>query len=232
MYSLNYRQPKIDYSSVYSSLGKGIFDDEEEEKKQQNNSSSIIGSLGSFGNLASGLFGNSTSNTSGSLFGSFGSSDGLYSEPSESSQRWMDFGGNIVDLGKNYLGSGSSGSSSKGFFGKLGGSSGGAKAGSGGTPWALIGQVAKSGYNATTGHDDEDYSDVEESVIYPLQGASIGSMFGPWGALGGALYGLGYSFLDDVGLKKSNFITQITHPIGLGDGGGLRIGGKPILDLG
>lgn len=250
MYSLNYRQPKIDYSSVYSSLGKGIFDDdEEEEKKQQNNSSSIIGSLGSFGNLASGLFGNSTSNTSGSLFGSFGSSDGLYSEPSESSQRWMDFGGNIVDLGKNYLGSGSS---SKGFFGKLGGGSsgssiasgasssgskafsfGGAKGGSGGgTPWALIGQVAKSGYNATTGHDDEDYSDVEESVIYPLQGASIGSMFGPWGALGGALYGLGYSFLDDVGLKKSNFITQITHPIGLGDGGGLRIGGKPILDLG
>jgi hypothetical protein len=57
-------------------------------------------------------------------------------------------------------------------------------------------------------------------------------MFGPWGALGGALYGLGYSFKDDLGMKDSNFLTQITHPIGMGDGGGLRIGGKPVLDLG
>lgn len=229
MYGLNYRYPKIDYNSVYNSLGKDIFDDEE-EKKSQGNSSSIIGSLGQFGNIASGLFGNSTNNTPSSLFGSFGNSDELYGEPSESNQRWMDFGGNIVDLGKNYLGSGSSGS--KGFFGKLGGSSGGAKTGGGGTPWALIGQVAKSGYNATTGHDDKDYSDVEESVIYPLQGASMGSMFGPWGALGGALYGLGYSFKDDLGLKNSNFLTQMLFPIGMGDGGGLRVSGKSILDLG
>lgn len=161
---------------------------------------------------------------------SYLSGGGPLSQPSESTNRWMEFGSNIADLGQNYLGSGSS--NGKGFFGKLGGSSGGAKGGGGGTPWALIGQVAKSGYNAITGHDDEDYSDVEESIIYPLQGASIGSMFGPWGAAGGAMYGLGYSFLDDLGLKKSNFITQITHPIGLGDGGGLRIGGKPILDLG
>lgn len=230
MYSLNYRQPKIDYSSVYNSLGKGIFDDEEEDKRGQSNSSSIIGSLGQFGNIASGLFGNSTNNTPSSLFGSFGDSDELYGAPSESSQRWMDFGSNIFDLGKNYLGSGSSGSSSKGFFGKLGGSSGGAKAGGGGTPWALIGQVAKSGYNATTGHDDEDYSDVEESVIYPLQGAAIGNSIMPgWGALAGALYGWSYGLKDDtnkwVGIKEGSFWDKLRHPIGMGDGGG-------FIDLG
>lgn len=99
-------------------------------------------------------------------------------------------------------------------------------------PWAAIGQFAKKGYNSISGTNDKDYSDVEESVIYPLQGASMGAQFGPWGALGGALYGLGYSFKDDLGMKDSNFLTQILHPIGMGDGGGLRIGGKPILDLG
>lgn len=121
---------------------------------------------------------------------------------------------------------GSSASSSGGFLSKFKGGSGG------GTPWALIGSLAKGGYNAISGHDDKDYSDVEESIIYPLQGASIGSMFGPWGAAGGALYGLGYSFKDDLGLKDSNFLTQMLFPIGMGDGGGLRIGGKSILDLG
>lgn len=103
---------------------------------------------------------------------------------------------------------------------------------SGNTPWGAIGSVAKSTYNNLTGHNDGNYSDVEESVIYPLQGASKGAMFGPWGALGGALYGLGYSFKDDLGLKDSNFLTQMLFPIGMGDGGGLRIGGKPILDIG
>jgi hypothetical protein len=110
---------------------------------------------------------------------------------------------------------------------KFGGSGGGSS-----VPWAMIAKVAKEGYNGISGHDDKEYSDTEESIIYPLQGAAMGSMFGPWGALGGALYGLGYSFKDDLGMKDSNFITQITHPIGMGDGGGLRIGGKPILDLG
>ena len=101
----------------------------------------------------------------------------------------------------------------------------------GNTPWGAIGSFAKKGYKALTGHDDSNYSDLEESVVYPLQGASKGATFGPWGALGGALYGLGYSFKDDIGLKDSNFLTQMLFPIGMGDGGGLRIGGKPILDI-
>ena len=121
----------------------------------------------------------------------------------------------------------SSSGGSGGFLSKFkGGSSGG------GVPWAVIGSLAKGGYNAISGKGDEDYSDVEESTIYPLQGASIGASFGPWGALGGALYGLGYSFKDDLGLKDSNFLTQMLFPIGMGDGGGLRVGGNSILDLG
>lgn len=124
---------------------------------------------------------------------------------------WMNFGGNVVDL-----------------FGSLkgGATKGGFKFGSdGGTPWGAIAGVAKSGYNAITGHNDKDYSDTEESIIYPLQGAATGSMFGPWGALGGALYGLGYSFKDDLGMKDSNFLTKLIFPIGMGDGGG-------FIDLG
>ena len=103
---------------------------------------------------------------------------------------------------------------------------------SGGVPWAMIGGLAKGGYNSISGKDDKDYSDTEESVIYPLQGASMGAQFGPWGAAAGALYGLGYSFKDDLGLKDSNFLTQMLFPIGMGDGGGLRVGGNSILDLG
>lgn len=100
------------------------------------------------------------------------------------------------------------------------------------TPWGAIGAIGKQSYNLFSGKKDKDYSDLEEGIIYPLQGASIGASFGPWGALGGALYGLGYSFKDDLGLKDSNFLTQLIFPIGMGDGGGLRIGDKPILDLG
>lgn len=99
------------------------------------------------------------------------------------------------------------------------GSSGGKGFGSGsggGTPWALIGGLAKGGYNSITGKDDQDYSDTEESIIYPLQGASMGAQFGPWGAAGGALYGLGYSLKDDMGLKDSNFFTKLLYPIDMG----------------
>ena len=120
-------------------------------------------------------------------------------------------------------GSGSSGS----FLSKFKGGSSGSS-----VPWAMIGGLAKGGYNSISGKDDKDYSDTEESVIYPLQGASVGASFGPWGALGGALYGLGYSFKDDLGLKDSNFLTQMLFPIDMGDGGGLRIGDNSILDLG
>ena len=134
-------------------------------------------------------------------------------------------GSAITDAINSSMSSGSS--SSDGFLSKFkGGSSGG------GVPWAMIGGLAKGGYNSISGKDDKDYSDTEESVIYPLQGASMGAQFGPWGAAAGALYGLGYSFKDDLGLKDSNFLTQMLFPIGMGDGGGLRIGDNSILDLG
>ena len=97
------------------------------------------------------------------------------------------------------------------------------------TPWGAIGAVGKQGYNLISGKDDKDYSDLEESIIYPIQGASIGASFGPWGALGGALYGLGYSFKDDtnklLGIKEGSFWDKLRHPIGMGDGGG-------FIDLG
>lgn len=134
-------------------------------------------------------------------------------------------GSAITDAINSSMSSGSG--SSGGFLSKFkGGSSGG------GVPWAMIGGLAKGGYNSISGKDDKDYSDTEESIIYPLQGASMGAQFGPWGALGGALYGLGYSFKDDLGLKDSNFLTQMLFPIGMGDGGGLRVSGNSILDLG
>ena len=134
-------------------------------------------------------------------------------------------GSAVTDAINSNMSSGSGGNGS--FLSKLkGGSSGG------GVPWAMIGGLAKGGYNSISGKDDEDYSDTEESIIYPLQGASMGAQFGPWGALGGALYGLGYSFKDDLGLKDSNFLTQLLYPIGMGDGGGLRVNGNSILDLG
>ena len=135
-------------------------------------------------------------------------------------------GSAITDAINSSMSSGS-GSSSGGFLSKFKGGSSGS-----GVPWAMIGGLAKGGYNSISGKDDKDYSDTEESIIYPLQGASVGAQFGPWGALGGALYGLGYSFKDDLGLKDSNFLTQMLFPIGMGDGGGLRVSGSSILDLG
>lgn len=79
-----------------------------------------------------------------------------------------------------------------------------------------IANLAKSGYNVISDKEDKDYSDLEEGIIYPLQGASIGSMWGPYGALGGALYGLTYSLKDDLGFKDSNFLTKLKYPIDLG----------------
>ena len=133
-------------------------------------------------------------------------------------------GSAITDAINNSMSSGIG--SSGGFLSKFKGGSSDSS-----VPWALIGSLAKGGYNSISGKDDEDYSDTEESIIYPLQGASMGASFGPWGALGGALYGLGYSFKDDLGLKDSNFLTQLLFPVGMGDGGGLRVNGESILDL-
>ena len=102
---------------------------------------------------------------------------------------------------------------------------------SGSTPWSTIANIGKNLYNGIRKKNDKNYSDVEESIMYPLQGAAAGSSLGPWGAAGGALYGLGYSFKDDIGLKDSNFLTQLLFPLDMGDGGGLRVKGKSILKL-
>lgn len=124
-------------------------------------------------------------------------------------------GGGVDNLSFANLGdsAGSAAGSSGGFkgFGNIGGGSGG------GAPWGAIAGFAKQGYNGLTGKNEADYSDTEQTVAYPLQGAAMGSSFGPWGALGGALYGLGYSFKDDIGLKDNDLLTDIFFPIGMGD---------------
>ena len=97
----------------------------------------------------------------------------------------------------------------KGYTGGGGGASGSA--------WGAAGTAAKTGYNAISGKDDTDYSDLEQSTIYPLQGAAAGSQFGPWGAAGGALYGLGYSLKDNIGLEDNDWLTTLIFPIGMGD---------------
>ena len=170
-------------------------------------------------------------------FGNLGSSASSSAVPTQyqfGNEASSLFGG--YNLGGSNAGAGTLGSSGASSAateaGKSGGLFSGGSGGGSSVPWAAIAKIAKEGYNGISGHDDEEYSDVEESVIYPLQGAAMGSMFGPWGAAGGALYGLGYSFKDDLGMKDSNFLTQMLFPIGMGDGGGLRIGGKSILDLG
>ena len=94
---------------------------------------------------------------------------------------------------------------------------GGGSGAGGGTPWGAIAGVARSGYDTITGKDGTEYSDLEQSTIYPVQGAAIGSQFGPWGAAGGALYGLGYSFKDDIGLDDNDWLTTVLFPIGMGD---------------
>ena len=206
---------------------------------------------GSEGNLGDGLtniakaaktFMGSGSTGSSSVpsmyqFGNLGSSASSGSVPSQ--YQFGNAGGSLFggyNLGGSNAGAGTLGSSGASTAateaGKSGGLFSGGSGGGSSVPWAMIAKVAKEGYNGISGHDDKEYSDVEESVIYPLQGAAMGSMFGPWGAAGGALYGLGYSFKDDLGMKDSNFLTQMLFPIGMGDGGGLRIGGKSILDLG
>lgn len=114
------------------------------------------------------------------------------------------------------------------------GSSSGSSGGGFNVPWAAVAGIAKGLYNKFSNKTDKDYSDTEEAIIYPLQGAAMGNSFGggnPWATAGGALYGLGYSFKDDLGMKNSNFLTQLTHPIDMGDGGGLKIGGKSLSEI-
>lgn len=157
----------------------------------------LTGGANLFGSLKDGgLFGGSTGSMSDTLLG------GNYFGSGSSGSMTMD----------NILGNGGSGSMT---FDNITSSGGG---GFGGTPLGVIGGIGKQGYNLFSGKGDADYSDVEQSTIYPLQGLSMGASTGnPLAALGGALYGLGYSFKDDLGLKDNNFLTDIIFPIGMGD---------------
>lgn len=123
--------------------------------------------------------------------------------------------GGINNLSFANLGSdaaSSAGSSGGGGWGGFGGGSGG------GAPWGAIAGFGKNAYNYITDKTPSDYSDLEQTIIYPTEGAAKGYSYGgPWGALGGALYGLGYSFKDDIGLKDNNWFTDILFPIGMGD---------------
>jgi hypothetical protein len=200
----------------------------------KNNTGSDNTNWGSITNEASKLFNNngtglgSIGQETGSILGS--SSGGLTSATSSygDGSSW----GNLFNNSFDTAGS-SALDSPENFSNFMGGSSGGS--GASNVPWAAIANMAKGGYNAISGKDDKDYSDVEEAIIYPLQGAAMGASYSngnPWAAAGGALYGLGYAFKDDLGMKDSNFLTQMVFPIGMGDGGGIKIDGKSILDLG
>ena len=140
--------------------------------------------------------------------------------------------GTFGNAASDYIGGTSSGGSmlSNAIGNEVNSGSGGS--GLSNAPWGQIANTGKAMYNNISGKTPEEYSDLEQSTIYPMQGAANGySLGGPWGALGGALYGLGYSFKDDMGLKDSNFLTQVLYPIGMGDGGGLRFGGESYLDI-
>lgn len=196
MYSLNYRQPRIDYSSVYSSLGKDVFDDDEEEKKQQNNSSSIIGSLGSLGNIASGLFGNSNK-------------DSQYGLPTQSMPTFKGFGdsGKVGEYASDIFGLGKQGYN---IFNTLKNSGGSSSVGGAGYLPMIMGAV-NAGSTALKGGSFKDDvpqsffginsksdSDVMQALKGAGQGATMGMMFGPVGAIVGGILGLGSSFLDDI----------------------------------
>ena len=196
MYSLNYRQPKIDYSSVYSSLGKDVFDDEEEEKKSQGNSSSIIGSLGSLGNIASGLFGNSNN-------------DNQYDLPTQSMPTFKGFGdsGKVGEYASDIFGLGKQGYNIFNTLKNSGGSS--SVSGAGYLPMIMgavnAGSTALKGGSfkddvpqSFFGINSESDSDVMQALKGAGQGATMGMMFGPIGAIVGGVLGLGSSFLDDI----------------------------------
>lgn len=217
-----------DTSALYNMLTNDKVD------AQSNVNEDWSGSLGNIAKAAKTFMGSGSTGSSSVpsmyQFDNLGSSASSGSVPTQyqfGNEGKSLFGGFNIggsNAGANTLGTNTGTTNTGGLFG---GSSGGSSGG--GTPWALIGALAKGGYNKISGKDDKDYSDTEESVIYPLQGAAMGSSFGPWGALGGALYGLSYGFKDDtnkwVGIKEGSFWDKLRHPIGMGDGGG-------FIDLG
>ena len=168
-----------------------------------NGASGLVRTLGN-----SGLFGSGSANSGGNGIFSSAINDNIFGSGNN-------YGAVSSAIDSNVMGSGGSDSVLSGAISKNVGSSGGGSGGS--VPWAAIGKAAKTGYNGFSGKTDGDYSDTEETIIYPLQGASMGAQFGPWGALGGALYGLGYSFKDDLGLEDNDWLTDLVFPIGMGD---------------
>lgn len=214
--------PTAQKNNLYAAIIAG--DNNRGNNSVWDNSQGISDGINGFGKLAETL--GSKSGTGSTGWGSIGTAANSFITGTGGSS------GSAITSAIN--GTGGSGSAITDAITSNVGSSGSGAGGAGGsTPWAAIAGLAKGGYNAISGKEDEDYSDVEESIIYPLQGAAIGGQFGgPWGAAGGALYGLGYSLKDELGLKDSNFLTQMLLPIGMGDGGGLKIGGESVLDLG
>lgn len=194
MYGLNYRYPKIDYHSVYDSLGDDVFDNEEEEKKKQ--TSSTIGSLGSIGNIASGLFGNSNK-------------DNQHSLPTQSMPTFNGFGedSKVGEYASDIFGLGKQGYN---IFNTLKNSGGSSSVGGAGYLPMIMGAI-NAGSSAVKGGsfkddvpqaffsiDNENDSDVMQALKGAGQGATMGMMFGPIGAIVGGVLGLGSSFLDDI----------------------------------
>ena len=212
----SYSNNSNDDSRGYYQFGKGLGQiyNAGKEKGWFNFGSADTSDVGN--GAASGSLDMSLGNAEGLSFlgnGSGGNIDNLSFMNSGSS---LGGGGGIDSLSFSNLGSaadtGTAASSGGGFSWGSGGSGGG------GMPWGAIAGVAKQGYNYITDQDPSEYSDLEQSTIYPLQGAAIGGSYGGgWGALGGALYGLGYSFKDDVGLKDNDWLTTVLFPIGMGD---------------
>lgn len=126
----------------------------------------------------------------------------------------------ISDAINAYASSGSSNtgwlSKLKGLFGKGGGTTTNFFSGNGGISnagWGAIGGIGAGIYdNFITGNSE---SDVDETITDTLKGFSIGANFGPWGMLGGSLYGLGHSFKDDLGIDGGNTLGKILFPIKL-----------------
>lgn len=148
---------------------------------------------------------------------------GIFSNAADSYINGTSGTGSLISDAANSYVSGGGDVGGSALSGAISTEAGGSTAGGfgGSVPWAAIGKGVKLGFNGIFDKKDEngydDYSDLEESIVYPLQGAATGSMFGPWGALGGALYGLGYSFKDDLGLKNNEWYTDLLFPIGMGD---------------
>ena len=195
MYGLNYRYPKIDYHSVYDSLGEDVFDNSEEDKKKKQ-TSSTIGSIGSIGNIASGLLGNSNN-------------DNQYSLPTQSMPTFNGFGGDskASEYASDIFGLGNQGYD---IFNTLKSSGGSSSVGGAGYLPMIMGAV-NAGSTALKGGsfkddvpqaffniDSEKDSDVMQALKGAGQGATMGMMFGPIGAIVGGVLGLGSSFLDDI----------------------------------